>query len=89
MELKGAQRSTKEPKGAKRSQKGSKEPKRAQRPFLHLNNLPNKRVLLTYDILDQSDFNWDEIVENMNAVFEINEFSLGHFLGFHAVLIND
>ena len=75
------------------SPKGSKEPKRAQKGpkafFLHLKNLPNIRVLLTYDIFDQSDFNWDEIVENMNAVFEINEFSLGHFLGFHAVLIND
>ena len=56
---------------------------------MHLNNLPNIRVLLTYHILDQSDFNWDEIVENMNAVFEIDEFSLGHFLSFHAVFVND
>ena len=51
--------------------------------------LSNLQILRTYDILDQSDFNWNKIVENMNAVFEIDEFSLGHFLGFHAVFVND
>ena len=55
-----------------------------------LKNLSNTiQILRTYDILDQSDFNRYKIVENMNAVFEIDEFSLGHFLCFHAVFVND